>query len=92
MQLEDNTESVLVKGRINTESKINLFYGDGGYYLGDPEDGERAPCINYVEEYKASEKVTYSEVTALTNEQLEEYFGIKVIRFEFSSPIENEFE
>lgn len=91
LELKDNTESVLVKGRVNTESKINLFYGSGGYYLGDPEDAERAPCINYVEEYKTSEKVTHNEVTALTNEQLEEYFGIKIIRFEFSSPIENKF-
>lgn len=92
LELEENTESVLVKGRINTESKVNLFYGSGGYYLGDPEDAERIPCINYVEEYKTSEKVTHSEVTALTDEQLEEYFGIKIIRFEFSNPIENKFE
>lgn len=92
LQLEDNTESVLVKGRINTESKVNLFYGDGGYYLGDPEDAERGPCINYVEEYKTSEKVTHNEVTLLTNEQLEKYFGIKIIRFEFSEPIDNRFE
>ena len=92
LELEGNAESVLVKGRINTESKINLFYGSVGYYLGDPEDVERVPCINYVEEYKTSEKVTHNEVTPLTKEQLEEYFGIKIIRFEFSSPIENKFE
>ena len=92
LELEENTESVLVKGRTNTESNVSLFYGYGGYYLGDPEDAERIPCINFVEEYKISEKVTHSEVTALTNEQLEEYFGIKVIRFEFSEPIENRFE
>ncbi len=92
LELEENTESVLVKGRINTASMVNLFYGSGGYYLGDPEDAERTPCINYVEKYKTSEKVTHSEVTPLTNEQLEEFFGIKIIRFEFSTPIENKFE
>ena len=92
LELYDNTESVLVKGRINTESQVNLFYGSGGYYLGDPEDSERVPCINYVEEYKTSEKVTHNEVTPLTNEQLEVYFGIKIIRFEFSEPINNKFE
>ena len=92
LELKENTESVLIKGRINTESKVILFYGSGGYYLGDPEDTERVPCINYVEEYKTSEKVTHNEVTPLTNEQLEEYFGIKIIRFEFSSPIENKFK
>ncbi len=92
LELEDNSVSVLVKGRINAVSKENLFYGSGGYYLGDPEDSERAPCINYVEKYKTSEKVTHNEVTSLTNEQLEEYFGIKIIRFEFSEPINNKFE
>jgi len=92
LELDENTESVFVKGRINAESKVNLFYGSGGYYLGDPEDSDRNPRIHYVEKYKTSEKVTHHEVTALTNEQLEEYFGIKIIRFEFSSPIENIFE
>ena len=92
LEFEENTESVLVKGRTNTESKVILFYGSGGYYLGDPQYAEKIPCINYVEEYKTSEKVTHSEITPFTNEQLEEYFGIKIIRFEFSSPIENKFE
>lgn len=92
LELEDNTESLLVKDRINIESRVNLFYGSGGYYLGDPDDAEKIPCINYVEKYKTSEKVTHNEVTLLTNEQLEKYFGIKIIRFEFSKPIENRFE
>ena len=92
LEFEENTESVLVKGRTNIESKVILFYGSGGYYLGDSQYAEKIPCINYVEEYKTSEKVTHSEITPLTNEQLEEYFGIKIIRFEFSSPIENKFE
>ncbi len=92
LELDKNTESVLTKGRINTESNVNLFYGSGGYYLGDPEDSKRVPCINYVEEYKTTEKVIHYEVTKLTNEQLEEYFGIKIVRFEFSSPIENRFK
>ena len=91
LELEENTESVLTKGRINSESRIVLYYGHGGYYLGDPDDSDKGPCINYVENYKTSEKVTHSEVTALTYEQLEEYFGITIIRFEFSSPIENTF-
>lgn len=94
IELEPDTESVLTKGRINSESRIVLYYGQGGYYLGDPDDSDdsdKGPCINYVENYKTSEKVTHSEVTALTYEQLEEYFGIKIIRFEFSSPIENTF-
>ena len=92
LELDHNTESVFVKGRMNTEAKVHLFYGSGGYYLGEPEDSERAPCVHYVETYKTAEKVTHNEVTPLTNEQLERYFGIKMIRFEFSNPIENIFE
>ncbi len=92
IELEPDTESVLTKGRINSESRIVLYYGHGGYYLGDPDDSDKGPCINYVEHYYTSEKVSHSVHTALTNEQLEEYFGIKIIRFEFSEPIENSFE
>ena len=92
LELEKNSESVLVKGRKNEESRVMLFYGSGGYYLGDPEDADRGPCINYAEKYKTSEKVYHNQVTPLTNEQLEEYFGIEIIKFEFSQPIENTFE
>ena len=92
IELEPNTESVLVKGRINTESRVILYYGSGGYYLGDPEDTERVPCINYVEKYKASEKVIHHEVAPLSNDQLEKLFAIKIIRFEFSEPIKNTFK
>jgi len=33
-----------------------------------------------------------SSFKTLTNKELEKYFGIKIIRFEFSEPIENKFE
>ncbi len=92
VEFDENTESVLVKGRKNIESRVILFYGSGGYYLGDPNHSDKEPCINYVEEYKTSEKVSHIETTTLTNEQLEKYFDIKIIRFEFSKPIENTFE
>ena len=92
LELEDNSESVLVEGRINVESYVDFHYGFGGYYLGDPNCLNEGPCIRYVEYYKTSEKVTHRKPTELTNEQLEKYFGIKIIRFEFSNPIENKFE
>ncbi len=92
LDLGNDAESKLTKGRINTESKVNLFYGFGGYYLGDPNEANGAPCINYIENYKISEKETMIDRTALTVEELEEYFGIRIIRFEFSDPIENIFE
>ena len=88
----DNTESKLTKGRINEEASIRLHIGNGGYYLGDPDDKDYTPYISYDEQYKTEPKVTHIDFTKLTNEQLEEIFGIKIIRFEFSSPIENTFE
>ena len=92
IEFDANTESLLTKGQINEESRIVWYYGHGGYYLGDPKEADSGPCINYVEIYKSSPKVFHHQKTKLTNEQLEELFGIKIIRFEFSSPIENTFE
>ena len=92
VELDANTESLLTKGQINEESSIVWYYGYGGYYLGDPEEAHSGPCINYVEIYRTSPKVSHQQTTPLTNEQLEELFGIKIIRFEFSPPIENTFE
>jgi len=60
--------------------------------LGDPEDAHRGPKIRYTEKYQTGPKESTVTGTDLNYEQLEELFGIKVIRFEFSSPIENAFE
>ncbi len=92
IEFDANTESLLTKGQINEESRIVWYYGHGGYYLGDPKKADSGPCINYVEICKTSPKVSHHQTTKLTNEQLEELFGIKIIRFEFSTPIENTFE
>jgi len=95
IEFPENTESLLVEGRINTESRLLLCYGSGGYYLGDPNDIEREACIpaiKYVEEYKTSEKVSHVETTPLKDKELEKIFGIKIIRFEFCNPIKNSFE
>lgn len=92
IEFAPNTESVFVKGRINTESRVILFYGSGGYYLGDPEHEDRYPYINYVEQYEESENASRVEFKELSVQELEDYFGIKLIRFEFSKPIKNTFE
>ena len=92
IEFDENTESALVSGRVNIESRVHLFYGSGGYYLGDPEDADRGPKIRYTEKYQTGTKESTITGTDLSYEQLEELFGIKVIRFEFSSPIENTFE
>ena len=50
------------------------------------------PCFYYHEKYQIDEKAQEWKHTVLTEEQLEEYFGLKIIRFEFSGPIQNEFK
>lgn len=92
IEFDENTESALVSDRVNIESRVHLFLGAGGYYLGDPEDADRGPKIRYTEKYRTGAKESTVTGTDLSYEQLEELFGIKVIRFEFSSPIDNTFE
>ncbi|MBO4732976.1 MAG: hypothetical protein J5662_00725 [Clostridia bacterium] len=92
IEFEPYTESVLTPGRKNVESRVILNYGFGGYYLGDPDYKDEGPCINYVEEYKTSEKVSRSIITKMSKKQLEKYFGIKITKFEFSEPIKNIFK
>lgn len=94
IELEPNIESILVDGRINIESRILLDYGMGDYYMGDIDrfSARDCPCINYVEYFQTGPKTYEYDATALSNEQLEKYFNIKIIRFEFSEPIKNEFK
>ena len=92
IEFEENSKSVFVKGRVNTESRVIWSYGTGGYYMGDPEDAKTGPFIHYFERYNITSKINMYDSTELTKEQLEKYFGIKLIRFEFSEPIVNTFE
>lgn len=92
IEFEPNTESMLAKGRINTESRVILYYGHGGYYLGDSNYKEKYPYINYSETYKTSDNTSEVEFTELSFDELEKYFGIKIIKFEFSEPIKNKFK
>ena len=92
MEFDANSESKLVKGRINAESRLVLYYGSGGYYLGDPNDAQKHPCINYVEIYKISDAVSRTESTEISVEQLKNCFGLEITQFEFSNPIDNKFE
>ena len=90
---ETNSKSVLVNSRINNESQLMLSCGRGDYYMGESDYYEISkPCFYYHEKYQIDEKAQKWERTVLTEEQLEEYFGLKIIRFEFSEPIQNEFK
>lgn len=90
MELEKNTESIFKKGRINYESFVFIDYGTAEYYMGDTDAiSYHEPRIRYYEYHDETPDVSF---TTLTKEQLEEYFSIKIMRFEFSEPIENKFE
>ena len=90
---ETNSKSVLVNSRTNNESRLMLSCGRGDYYMGESDFYKLSkPCFYYHEKYQIDEKSVMWESTALTEEQLEDYFGLKIIRFEFSEPIQNEFK
>ena len=87
----ENTESFLTEGQINVSSYLLLDYGYGGYYLGDPLGADRGPDFEYWETTLSPTGVKGTKVTHLTKEEAEEIFGIKILRFEFSEPIQNTF-
>lgn len=90
---ETDAKSVLVPSRTNKESQLMLSCGRGDYYMGESDFFELSkPCFYYHEKYQIDEKTEQWEQTVLTEEQLEEYFGLKIIRFQFSEPIQNEFK
>lgn len=91
--LNENIHSVLQSGRVNKRSEVYFEYGDGNYYMGDPDGAIHAmPHFCYVETYEKSPKETHVEATPLTKEQLQKYFGIKIVEWTFSQPIKNTFE
>ena len=92
---EENVYSVLNPRRLNIEIEVFLDYGRAEYYMEDPNARSFVHCkpqISYRETYRESERATISDITALSNKQLEKYFGIKVIEFTFSKPINNTFK
>lgn len=88
---EENRPSAIKNGRHNEWAKLRVYYGCAEYYMGDPSVKSlvtKYPQFIYYETYKNH----YNWGTKLSEEDLEKYFGIKVIRFEFSEPIKNEFK
>ncbi len=91
---EENTQSILTPKRINLRSALVIDYGSPEYYMDDPNGWsmiDKEASFEYREYWKASEKVYDTENTKLNKKELEKYFGIKIIKFEFSKPIKNKF-
>lgn len=92
--LKENEASVLKPGRINKVSELYFSYGEAQYYMGDPNANDAIyakPDFCYVETYDETPKITSIDATNLTKKQLQRYFGIKVIKWTFSKPIDNDF-
>ena len=96
MIYDRNVNSVLKKTRINNSIEVYLDYGAGAYYMGDTQQAtgliHGKPHICYIEDYETSSRESHNTATPLTEEQAENLFGIKIIEFTFSTPIENTFE
>lgn len=91
---EKNAPSALTPKRVNQNAKLVLDYGSPEYYMGDPNVRQlidREASFEYHECWKMSEKVTKIEHTKVTEKELEDYFGMKIIRFEFPKPLKNSF-
>ncbi len=86
-------KSIFTKGRTNLCSFVYLCFGSADYYMGEEKYfGICEPCFYYYESFENNSGTVSGERTILTDEQLEKYFGIKIVRFETSSPIKNEYE
>ena len=93
---EENSYSALKPKRLNEQSRVVLNYGMADYYMGDKFNSVgliyAKPFFYYSERYKTDEGITYNTGEKLSEKDLEKYFGIKIIRFEFSKPIRNTFK
>lgn len=89
---EEHAPSAFHPDRINEQIEIYYSYGYASYFMGDPR-GLRyeKPRIWYNEVYKDAPNSTRIEATPLTEEQLEEHFGIRVIDWTYAEPISNTF-
>lgn len=92
---KENKASVLKPGRINKVSELYFSYGDAQYYMGDPNARtalHAKPSFCYVETYEETPQTTRVDATNLTRKQLQLHFGIRVIKWAFSKPIDNMFK
>ena len=84
-------ESKVSRGRTNHWADIWIDYGRGGYYMGDPNYASAGPRIVLAESYDSLLFDNNIDHIELSFEQAEEIFGIKIIEWNFSEPIENNF-
>jgi len=93
---DENVYSILSPNRLNSRISIYLHYGRSTYYMGDNMNAgsitDEKPSLRYSEVYHSPPNKIHHKTTPLTEKQLEEHFGIKILEFEFSEPIRNTFK
>jgi hypothetical protein len=78
----DPTEYGVSYGIRELNARVSIYFG-GEYYMGEPKAKKPFSISCYNER---------NERKSLTEKQLEEYFGVKIIKSEFSKPIDNVFK
>jgi len=87
---DENVRSIFHPDRIYAEIEILLCPGFPGYYLGDPRNVGARPRLEH-RGVSPFYNGGFPRARGLTHEQAYEYFGINVLVWEFSEPIENRF-
>ena len=89
----EDMPSIFAPDRINERFRVFVDAGTCSHYMGDRHSWSRGPLIQIQERLFAADGGPGRSIRDmdLTFEQLEEHFGIYIIEFSFSDPIENRF-
>ncbi|MBE6753634.1 MAG: hypothetical protein E7559_04685 [Ruminococcaceae bacterium] len=87
----EGTPSLFDKERHVVRARVEINLNNPDYYMGDPACADWKPRFKYTERYNSSPNVSDVDSKYLTKGQLRRKFGIKIIRIEYSDPIENNY-
>ena len=87
----DNMPSLRNPGTIESNSTVWVSVGWGGYYLGCPNLRQNGPRIRVSERLENQYGGSHIATLDITKEQAYELFGISILIWEFSEPIQNRF-
>jgi len=91
--LDEGTPSLIKMGRHVKKARVEIDMSNPHYYMGDPAHKDWQPRFKYVERYASSADGSDidTDTRYLNRLQLRLMYGIKIIRIEYSDPIENNY-
>jgi hypothetical protein len=90
---DNDVPSVIHPKRINSKIEVYYNYGSATFFMDDPSGStSEKPQVEYIETYNKSSRVTVIDATPLSAKQLQKYFGIKIISYDYSPPIKNTYK